>query len=329
MIAAYRIWAWAGWLVTSSVASLAAADVGDLIERLDSPEFSERQEASRLLADLGPEAFPTLERTVAAGSREASLRALDLLKQQFQHGDLPAKDAAREALSRLADSNNVTTAQRARDVLNPPVERTAVTPWGGIPNGQPPQVNFARVNFGGVPAGNLGAVRRVSYSEINGRRGVEISERDRVVKMETWPGGSIEITITERVNGRNVERKVIARDRDDLARKDAESAKLYDEYHRRGGAPLGGVAPGFPPPGFPPPGFGPNMPVHRGPLSHTELTKRHLGEIEGMIERYKARLPNDAATQRMIESLERSKQRYKEMMPLDAPQEVTRRPLLR
>ena len=324
MIAAYRICAWAGCLITLSVVSVAAADVGDLIELLDSPEFSERQEASRLLAETGPEAFPILERTVASGSREASLRSLDLLKQHFQYGDLPAKDAAREALSRLAANTNVTTAQRARDVLNPPVERTAVTPWGGIPTGQPP-----RMNFGGNPAANFGGVRRVSYSEINGRRGVEISERDRVVKMETLPGGGIEITITERQNGRDVERKITARDRDDLLRKDAESAKLYDEYHRRGGGPFGGPPPGFPALGFPPPGFGSNMPVHRGPLSHTELTRRHLGEIEGMIERYKARLPGDAATQRMIESLERSKQRYQEMLPVDAPQEVTRRPLLR
>jgi hypothetical protein len=324
MIAAYRIWALSGWLVISLGVSLAAADVDELIEQLDSPEFSERQEASRRLSELGPEAFPTLERTVASGSREASLRALDLLKQQFQHGDLPAKDSAREALSRLADSSNVTTAQRARDVLNPPVERTAVTPWGGIPTGQPP-----RMNFGGNPPANFGGVRRVSYSEINGRRGVEISERDRVVKMETSPGGNIEITITEKQNGRDVTRTITARDRDDLARKDAETAKLYDEYHRRGGAPFGGPPPGFPALGFPPPGFGPNMPVQRLPLGQSELAKRRLGEIEDMLERYKARLPGDAAAQRLIEALERSKQRYQEMLPVDAPQEVSRRPLRR
>jgi len=328
MIATYRVWALAGWLVYSSVSSLAAADLAALVEQLDSADFAERQDASRQLADVGPEAVPLLERTVAAGSREASARALDLLKRQFERGEAESSDSARAALSRLAGSKHATTAQRARDVLSPPVERTAVTPWGGIPNVQQ-RFNNVQFQFGGNPGGQWGGVRRISYSEINGRRSVEISEKDRVVRMETWPAGNVEISITERLNGKDVTRTITAKDRDELARKDPESAKLYDEYHRRGGAPFGGPPPGFPALGFPPPGIGRMMPVQRSPLPQAELANRQLGEIEGLIERYKARLPNDAGVQRMIDSLERSRQRYKEMMPVDHPQEVTRRPTLR
>lgn len=231
----------------------ASLDCQALIEQLDSPDFASRQEASRQLAEAGTDAIPVLETTAASGSREASVRALELLQRQFQRGSEESKTIVREALARLADSKDARTAQRARDVLTPPVERTAMTPWGGVPNF--PNNNGLRGNnfqlqIGGNAAGIARGVRRVSYSEINGRRGVEITEEDRTVTIETSPAGSIQIDITERLNGREVTRTITARSRDELVRRDAETAKLYDLFHRPGG-PVPGLPPGF---GFENPG---------------------------------------------------------------------------
>jgi len=250
MSASSRLGSIVGCLVAASVSLAAAADFGALIEQLDSSDFGSRQEASRQLGECGPEAIPILERTVAAGSREASARALDLLKQRFQRGDIESKDSAREALARLAESNHARTAQRARDVLNPPPERTGALPWGDFPIAQRRfnnvQFNNLQLQLGANPGGIAAGVRRVSYSEINGRRGVEIADADRVVKMDTWPGGNIEIAITEKRNGRDATRTISAKDRDELVRKDAETAKLYDQFHRPGGN-LPGLPPGLAP----------------------------------------------------------------------------------
>ena len=251
MIATCRSGALAGFLVALATLSAAAVEFPALIEQLDSPDFSSRQEASRRLAEAGLEAMPALEQAIARGSREASSRALDLLKRQLHEGSEDTKASAREVLSRLAISGNASTAQRARDVLNPPAERTAAAPFGQIPmpNGRR---GFNNVQFQAAnnpfpppvnnPAGFFAGLRRVSYSEINGRRGVEIAEQDRVIKMDTWPNGAVEVAITDKLNGREVTRRVQAKDRDELVRKDPETARLYDQFHR-GGAP--GLLPGF------------------------------------------------------------------------------------
>jgi hypothetical protein len=228
--------------------SAEATDFPALVEQLDSPNFSTRQAASRQLAEAGAEAMPALEQAIAHGSREASSRALDLFKRQLHDGSDELKAAARESLQRLAESNHASTAQRARDVLHPPAARTGAAPFGQVP--MPGRGRFNNVQFQGPnpfppavnPAGMFAGVRRVSYSEINGRRGVEIAEQHRVIKMDTWPSGAIEIALTDKLNGRDVTRRIQAKDRDELVRKDPETAKIYDQF-QRGGVP--GLMPGF------------------------------------------------------------------------------------
>jgi len=250
MIATCRSGVVAGFLAVLTALSATAADFPALLEQLDSPVYVERQAASQQLAEAGAEAVPALEQAIARGSREASSRALDLVKRQLYEGSDDSKAAARQSLQRLSESHHPSTAQRARDVLNPPPERTAAAPFGQIPmpNGrgrfnnvqfQGPNIPFPPANN---PAGMFAGVRRVSYSEINGRRGVEIAEQSRVIKMDTWPSGAVEIAITDKLNGRDVTRRIQAKDRDELIRKDPETGKMYDQFHH-GGAP--GLMPGF------------------------------------------------------------------------------------
>ena len=281
------------------------------IDQFDRPEFTERQAASQQLEDAGTAALPQLEATAAAGSREASARALDILKRHFQSGADEVKPAAREALERLAQSTDPSTAQKARNVLNPPKEPGLTTPVGFQPGLPPPRINnFGggfNGNFGGGINANFGAFRRISVSDINGRKVLEIDERERSIKMATAPGGGIEVEVTDKQNGRN--RRLDAKDLDDLKRKDAELGRLYEQYHAPGQRQLGAIGPAALP--F---GFGPPIPA-RAAATPQEALRRPLESIDNLLELYKKRLPTDPAAQRMIDSLEQSKQRYKALLP--------------
>src|SRR5262245_18150732 len=109
----------------AGTADIQPADIAQLVEQLESPAFAERQEATRQLSEAGKAAFAELEKATQAGSREASGRALDVLKGHFQRGDNETKTAAQAALERLAKSCNTALAERAKNVLNPPPQPSA------------------------------------------------------------------------------------------------------------------------------------------------------------------------------------------------------------
>jgi hypothetical protein len=225
----------------SEIGEPSAERITAWIEQLDRPAYGERQAASQQLENAGAAALAHLEATVSSGSREASGRALDVLKRHFQRGSDDVKLAARETLARLAENPNASTAQRARDILKPPATAATTTPIRFQPAMQP------RINvFGGAIPANPAAFRRVSVSEINGRRIVEIDDRERLVIMEVAPGGGITVEIADKQNPRNPKRRLDAKDLAELKRKDAELGRLYEQH---GGAtqrlpgPFGAAAP--------------------------------------------------------------------------------------
>jgi hypothetical protein len=253
-------------------------------------------------------AIPQLEATAAAGSREAASRSLDILKRHFVHGDQELKPAAREALERLAASQSASTAQKARDVLNPPKPQSIMPVGFQVP--PPPRVNVFGGNFGGPnfggqnlggPGPNAGAFRRVSTSNINGRKSVEIDERERNVKIAVPAAGGIHVEVMDKVNAKNPVRSIDAKDLNELRRADGELARLYEQFRPLLDQPLGGM----------PPGFLPAAPR----VIPMPVVGNQIQLIEGLLERYKQRLPTDPNAQRMIDSLEQAKQRFQELTP--------------
>jgi hypothetical protein len=89
--------------------------------------------------------------------------------------------------------------------------------------------------FGGMmpngpfPRGNI-VTRTVVTHESNGRRLVEVKENDASVKIQTLPSGRIEVEINERQNGRDMWRSIAAKNLEELKQKDAEAAKIYEQY---------------------------------------------------------------------------------------------------
>jgi hypothetical protein len=115
-----------------------------------------------------------------------------------------------------------------------------------------------------------------------------------------------------------VTKKIEAKDLDELKKKDADAARIYEQYNNGGGIQVGGFPPGFP--GAIPAGARPPAAMQQ------EMLKRALDSIDSRIEAYKNRLPNDPNAQRMIDSLERTKERLKETIggepkPAPAPAE--------
>jgi hypothetical protein len=253
-----------------------AADVADLqrfAAQLDAPEFAQRQEASHKLAEAGSAAFMELERVAAGSSREASDRALEIFKRQFQRGDSETQTAARGALERLSQHAVPSLAQRARYVLDPPPAPPPTMPL-------PLQARQARIRL----QVNAPAMRRqIEARNVNGRQEIEIVENGRRQKLQIAPDGKIEAEVTETINGKQTTRKFAAKDLDDLRRQDAELARSYERTKPRARA----AAPAVP----------------------AEIRDRLSRALEAQIQQMKEQLPGNPNLQRAIDAIEAQKQR--------------------
>ena len=277
-------------LPDSREAPAAAGDIARLVEQLDAPEFSQRQEASRRLTEAGRPAFKEIEQAAQSGTREAAIRAIEILKNHFSGGDEQSREAAKAALQRLAKSDNPAAAQRANLALNPPAEAQGI-PINAFQPAMMPMIAPARIQ---IQMGNVGnrVVRRTSVRTINGQREIEHQDGDKITKVKDVPGRGIEAETTEKVNGKDTTRKVEAKDLDDLKKKDADAARIYEQYGTRAARPAR-----------------PN-PIVQNP----ETIKRQIESLDRTLERMKAQVPNNPAAQRSVDSLQRIKQQYEERL---------------
>jgi hypothetical protein len=267
-----------------------AADVSRLIEQLDAPGFAERQAASRKLSEAGKVVFPDLEKAAESGSREVASRAVEVFRRHFEGGDDETKQAARGALERLAKSGNAPAAQGASDALNP--QPLATIPQGNLNRINPVLMPLIQQRGIQIQMGRLApnVVRRTTIRNNNGQKEIEIQDGDKLTKVRDVAGG-IEAETTEKVNGRETTRKVEAKNLDDLKQKDADAARIYEQYNRRA---LPAAIP-------------------------AEMRQRQIESLDRSIERAKAQLPNNPTAQRMIDSLERLKQQIQNPPQPPAP----------
>ncbi len=215
--------------------SAAARQIADWIRQLDAPQFAQRTEASRQLEMAGKDAFPALVEVALGDSREAALRAIEILRKHAQQGDDSTKTAAKESLQKIASSDHAYAARRAKDALspqklNPPLPNIQLGP--NIPNlpvGQQRIQLQIQVNaFGG------NQTRRIQIN--NGVKQMEISEKDLKVKITEDAQGGIQMEVTRKKDGKETTEKYSAKTADELKKKHPEAGKLYEKY----GQQLGG-----------------------------------------------------------------------------------------
>lgn len=227
-----------------------SAQVAEWIKQLSSDRFTERTEASKRLLAAGRAAFPALAEAATGENREVSLRAIEVLRKQFEQGDQATKDAAQQTLQRIADSNHESAAQRAKEVLNPPPPETPVAPGlqviPGIPGLQiMPQIQIQ------VQAAGGGQARQFRVN--NGIKEIEATENGCKTKITEDPNQGIKIEVAETKDGKETKRTYAAKTAEDLKKNHPEGYQLYEKYAKQpggfplqlqiaGGLPLGGGA---------------------------------------------------------------------------------------
>lgn len=88
------------------------------IEQLASPQFSQREEASRGLATAGADAVPPLAAAAAGPDLEASSRAIEILGGLLSADDPALAAAAEKAIEGLVDGPDGTAQQMSRAALD-------------------------------------------------------------------------------------------------------------------------------------------------------------------------------------------------------------------
>ena len=199
------------------------ADIARWIKQLDSGQFSDRTKASQDLEAAGKRAIPALGEAALGDSREASLRAIDILRKLFQESDAATKEAARQALKKVADSDRPSAARRAKEVLEPK------------PKAPQPAPNAMPI-FGGqiqiqVHAGGNGKTKKVRVQ--NGKKEIEVSENNRKIKITEDPAQGIEIEVTETKDGKDTTKKYSAKTEAELKKNHPEAHKLYEEHSKQ------------------------------------------------------------------------------------------------
>ena len=197
------------------------------IQQLDSDRFADRNEASRRLEEAGRAAFPALVEAALGTSREAPLRALEILRKHSQEGNEASKKAAREALETIAASDHA-AARWAKETLSPPKPAAERAPplvpivQGWPIGGQQVQVQI-QMNAG---AGNQ--QRRIQIK--NGTKQTEVTENDLKVKITEAANGGVQLEVTRKKDGRETTEKYSAKSREELKKDQPEAYKLYDKY---------------------------------------------------------------------------------------------------
>lgn len=89
-------------LAMPCVAKCDEADLARAISQLGSDKFAERQEASRILREAGPEAIPQIAAALQSGDAEVRMRAFAVLSEHALSSEAPRSRPARLALAELA-----------------------------------------------------------------------------------------------------------------------------------------------------------------------------------------------------------------------------------
>jgi hypothetical protein len=106
-------------------AGLASADepataeqIADWIETLGSPQFSQREAATRSLIEAGPTVLSPLQDAISSGDLEVSSRAIEIARSMLGSADQNVADAAEQFLDAAATADDASVAELAEATLD-------------------------------------------------------------------------------------------------------------------------------------------------------------------------------------------------------------------
>ena len=154
---------------------------------------------------------------------------------------------------------------------------------------------------------------------VNGIKDIEVTEKDRKVKIHVDPNQGIKVEIMETKEGKPVTRAFKAKNADELKKKSPEAHKLYEKYAKGGAGNIqlgniqiqGNVFPPNQIPKFNVPGFPQQIPGNM-PRRVADI---QLGQMERMIQSIQKQLQaggeNAAPAKETLEHLKRALEEIK------------------
>jgi hypothetical protein len=197
------------------------------VSQLGHERITERIKSEKQLIAAGNEAIPALAKGALAGNRATIEKSIDVLGKLAQSKDDKTREAARITLQMLSESDQPSTADRAKIALNTK-EADGIKPFEGW---NKPGNQFA---------GGGDVNRSVSISNINGLRTISVKEGPLETTIQDLRGGKILAQIT----GGEKPVELIAKNAEDLKKQLPEAAALYEQY-AGGNQGLGMQFPGF------------------------------------------------------------------------------------
>ncbi len=221
----------------ASKAEPSKAEIAQWVKDLDSDAFATRQAAGDMLFQTGKPAIAALADAALGKSLEATMQAVNVLRRLTQTGDKEAREAAKDALERLAMTETAAAAP-ARQALAPPPKPAATPNAPGVIPGIGGNIQILPGGNLQIPAGGIQVFRIQAAANGNGHRTTDVNENGKHTHIEEDQNG-IEVKMTESVNGKEKTETFKAKDADELKKKSPEAHKLYEKYMK--GQGLGNI----------------------------------------------------------------------------------------
>lgn len=209
----------APWLQAAEENIVDQTMIGKWIEQLDADSLTKRQEARSKLIKAEQLAIPALAKAALSDKRELITQSIDILAEIAKKSDdAETQKAARVTLEMLAESDNPSTADRAKLALQTEKDSgiQAFPGWD-----QP----------GGEFAGNSSVNRSVSVSNINGMKTIVVKEAGKTTTIQDQGMGAIGV----RVTGEGQPKQFKVASLEELKKKDPVVFALYEQYGRNAG----------------------------------------------------------------------------------------------
>lgn len=191
-----------------------AGEVADLIAQLDAEEFDVRQQASSKLAEIGSPALEQVQQAAQSDSLEVTSRAIQILEQWMAAPQNELRNQAKAALEQIVQDGSPSAARRAEKVL----ETSASD-----------QVARGR-NLFALPGGVRVQVQMRAIQAGAGQRKIRAMADGRSIEIDIDQNGKIEMSITEKKNGKDVTEKFKADSADDLKKNHPAAHEIYEKY---------------------------------------------------------------------------------------------------
>jgi hypothetical protein len=213
-----------GVVQADETAPASAEQIASWVNDLDASRFVDRQRASDKLARAGKPAIAELSRAALSDSREASSRAIQILKSHLESRDLEAQHAAQAALERVVESGRPSAAGIARRALNPqPGQAAARALRVGLGD-----LHLEIRTIDGDADGGAGS--RVQINHQTGVKEIDAVIHGERVRIVETPGEGITIDVTDASGERQATRRLTVRDLRDLNAKAPEYFALYEKH---------------------------------------------------------------------------------------------------